>query len=94
MGALSGVDDLCDAGDPILQDAFESGFERDRRSRTCDTGAGEFHGDDARVLIDVMKYDIAVIGLDGRSDDFDDLLDLCAHTDSLGNMGPRTTFGR
>ena len=41
-----------------------------------------------------MEYDIAIIGLNGRSDDFDDLLDLCAHVHSLGNMGPRTTFGR
>ena len=94
MGALSGVDDLCDAGDPVLQDAFESCFERDCGSRAGDTGAGEFHGDDARVLIDVMKHDIAVIGLNGRPDDFDDLFNLCAHTPSLGNTGPRTTFGR
>jgi hypothetical protein len=41
-----------------------------------------------------MKHDIAVIGLNGRPDDFDDLFNLCAHTPSLGNTGPRTTFGR
>lgn len=84
VGGLTGVDDLGDPGDPVLEDALETSLEGDRGSRARDAGTDELNGDNACDLIDIVQHDIAVVGLDGRADDFDDLFDLSAHPRSLG----------
>lgn len=89
----TGVDDLGDSGDPIDEDALETRLESDRRRRARHTGPDEFDGDESGLLIDIVEQDVTIVGLDGRSDDLDDLLDLFAHLRSLRNLTAAPTPG-
>ena len=80
----TGIDDFGDTGNPILEDPFETSLERHRRSRAGDARSDEFDGHEAGFFVDVVKHDIAVVGLNRRAYDFDDLFDLSAHPRSVG----------
>ena len=80
----TGIDDLGDAGYPVLEDPLETRLEGHRRSRAGNARSDEFHGHEAGFFVDVVKHDIAVVGLNRRADDFDDLFNLSAHPRILG----------
>ena len=86
------VDDLGDPGDAILEDPLESRLQGDRRRRTRHARSGELDLDQTGGLVDVVEHDVAVVGLDGRPDHLEDLLDLFAHAMSLGSGDGRTTI--
>lgn len=79
MGAVSRVDDLGDTRNPVFQDALEPGLERDRGSGAGHACAGEFDGDNTCDFVDIMKHHIAIVSLNCRANDLDDLLNLCSH---------------
>ena len=49
------------------------------RRRTADARAGQLDRDDAGGLVDVVQHDVAAVGLEGRADHLDRLLDLFTH---------------
>ena len=91
MVCRAGVDDFSDAGNPIDEDALKPRLQRDRRGRTRDAGTDEFDGHQTRLFIDIVKKDIAVIGLNGRTNDLNDFLDLFTHSPSLWSRSPCAT---
>ena len=77
---------------PIDENALKSGLESDGRCRTRHTGADEFNRHEAGLFVDIVQENIAVIGLNGRADDFDDLLYLFTHNNSRWNRSPSATL--
>lgn len=80
----TGIDDFGDTGNPVHEDPFETSLEGDRRRRTGNAGSDELNGHEAGFFVDVVKHDIAVVGLNRRADDFDDLFNLGSHKAIVG----------
>ena len=58
----------------IFQNPFAPRFERLVRRRARHTSPRQFYGYLAGGLVDVMENNVAVVGLDGRTDHLDDRL--------------------
>src|SRR5690606_3230495 len=81
-GGAVGHGEVADLGDPldaVAEDPLDASLQGLGRRRAADARAGELDGDDSGGLVDVVQHDVALVGLDGRSDHLDDLLDLLAH---------------
>src|SRR5205823_1717140 len=79
------VHDLGDALDAVLEDALDARLERHRRCGAAHTRTDELDRHDSGLLVHVVQADVAAVGLDGRTDLLDCLLDLLAHGSSLGS---------
>src|SRR3954453_1907831 len=83
------IDDLGHALDTVLENPFDSRLQGDRRRRTAHARSDELDSDDATRLVDVVQADVTAVGLDGRTDRLDRLLDLLAHQQILASVGGR-----
>ena len=94
------IDNFGDPWYPVDQNALESRLEGDRRCGTRHARPDEFHCDQTSFFIDIVQQHITVIGLNRRSDHFNDFLYLFTHLPSLRNdqrhaaPGPRVPVRR
>src|SRR5438309_1780283 len=80
-------DDLAHPGHAVHHDPLDARLEREDRRRAGAAGAHELQVDDAVILVDADEDDVATVGLHGRTDQLDDLLDLLFH----GNHPPTSS---
>lgn len=94
MIGRAGIDNFGHSGYAVHENALESCFEGHSRGRARHTRTNKFDSDETGLLVDIVKQNVSVVGLNRRTDDFDDLLYLFAHPPSLGTNLARTTPDR
>ena len=93
MVGSTSIDDLGNSWHSVDENPLKPGLQRDRRCRTRHTRPDELHSDQTSFFIDIVKQNIAVIGLNCRTDHFNDFLYLFTHPVSLRNDQRHATSG-
>ena len=84
------ADDFLDLRHLLPNRPLDAHLERHLRPGAAPAGPVEADADDA-LVIHVDQLEVAAVGLNGRADDFDDLLYLFTHKASLWNRSPSAT---
>ena len=88
------IDNFGDSGHAVDENALEPCFQGHGGGGARNTRTDEFDGDETGLLIDIVEQNVSIVGLDRRTDDFDDFLHLFAHVSSVRTRVTHATLGR